>query len=642
MPEPELRLPDEAGLAAIVRSAYLPPLLTALAQATGDLTLLRDDLRPDPARLREPQGGLTAEQRAAARELAIGALRHLDLQNLDRLPPAPPPDTEALRRLMAFTVGEAVSDEYLPLLREEVGVTGEDLRAPGWNKAAIAPDRPFLVAIVGAGMSGLLAAHRLQQAGVPYVVIEKSDEVGGTWHDNHYPGCRVDVPNHLYSYSFAQRDDWPHRFSSQPVLLDYFRTCADTFGVRPQIRFGTEVTQAVFGEDDGSWELTLQRADGARETLVAQALISAVGQLNRPKLPDIVGKERFAGASFHSADWDPAVDLAGKRVAVVGTAASAIQLIPVIAAEAAELQVFQRTPNWFMPTPEYHEAMPEGMSWLLRHVPFYGQWYRFSLFWRLAEGALPAARVDPAWEGEGRSVSALNEMLRGLLVGYLEAEFAGRPDLLAEVIPQYPPLAKRILLDNGSWARALKQDHVHLVTEAIDHIDEGGITTADGRHRDVDVIIYATGFDASAFLSPMRITGRAGVDLHERWADDARAYLGITVPGFPNLFCLYGPNTNLVANGSIIFFSECEVSYILGCLRLLLEGDHLALDCRPEVHDQYNTLIDEGNEAMVWGAATVNTWYRNASGRIAQNWPFTLLEFWQRTRSPEPADYELL
>ena len=631
---------DDAAIERVVRRAYLPPLLAALAQATGDLSLLRDDLRPDPDRPRDPQGGMSTEQREAAREVAAEALTRL--RDRDAREPLPVTDTNALREMMAFAIGERVSDDYLELLLEELALSGEDLRAPGWHKDAIDRDRPFLVVIVGAGMSGLLAAHRLQQASVRYVIIEKNDNVGGTWFENRYPGCRVDVPNHLYSYSFAQRADWPQQFSPQENLLDYFRACADSLGLTEHIRFGTEVVSAEYRDARGDWNVCIRCPDGSQESIEANVIVSAVGQLNRPRVPDIAGRETFAGQSFHSAAWDHTVELAGKRVAVIGTGASAIQLIPAIADDVAELFVLQRTPNWFMPTPQYYAPMPDEMQWLLANVPFYSQWYRFWLFWRLSEGALPAARVDADWPTDNGSVSALNDELRALLTQYIESQFADTPELIEQVTPRYPPLAKRILLDNGIWAATIKRDHVHLESDGIARITPNGIVMADGRTHDVDVIVYATGFEASRFLIPMKITGRRGVDLHEQWGDAARAYLGVTVPGFPNLFCLYGPNTNLVANGSIIFFSECVVRYIVAAVHLLLEEKHRAFDCRREVSDAYNRRVDEGNARMAWGAATVNSWYKNAAGHVTQNWPFTLLEFWQRTREPDPGDYELL
>ena len=239
-------------------------------------------------------------------------------------------------------------------------------------------------------------------------------------------------------------------------------------------------------------------------------------------------------------------------------------------------------------------------------------------------------------------MSALNDLVRELLTGYLEGEFAGRPDLSRKVVPEYPPSAKRILIDDGTWAQTLKRPNVHLVTDKIETITPAGLRTADGTEHAVDVIVYATGFHASKFLMPMRVTGRRGVDLNEQWAGNARAYLGITVPNFPNLFLLYGPNTNIVINGTTIFFAECEAHYIQGCLRLLLEGRFRAMDPRASVHDEYNARIDEGNANMVWGASTVNSWYKNEFGRTAQNWPFGLLEYWAQTRAPSRSDYELL
>jgi 4-hydroxyacetophenone monooxygenase len=258
----------------------------------------------------------------------------------------------------------------------------------------------------------------------------------------------------------------------------------------------------------------------------------------------------------------------------------------------------------------------------------------------MGDGALEAVRVDPAWKRDG-SVSAVNEMLRALLTAYVQAEFAGRPDLAAACLPGYPPGAKRMIRDNGVWARTLQRENVRLVTTPIERITEAGLLTADGALHEADVLIYGTGFQASRFLTPMQVTGRNGVDLHEHWKGDARAYLGITIPGFPNLFCLYGPNTNIVINGSIIYFSECGVRYILGCLEHLLRSRCRAIEVRKEVHDAFNAAVDAENRRMAWGASDVNSWYKNALGRVSQNWPFTLLEYWRRTLRPERDDYEL-
>ncbi|MCH8161589.1 MAG: NAD(P)/FAD-dependent oxidoreductase [Chloroflexi bacterium] len=627
---------DDETIRKALEDAFLPALLPALAQATGDFALLREDLRPPAAAPGMLQGGMSAEQQSAARDIAFDALKTLRDGGANA---EERPIEDDVRRIFEWMTASPASDDYMPLLVEELAPTGQDPRAPTWHAG---DDTEFSVAIIGAGMSGIVAGVRLKQAGVPFVIIEKNADVGGTWLENTYPGARVDVQSAFYSYSFAQKIDWPNPFSTQEVLLDYFRECADEQGIREQMRFNTEVVSATFDEDACTWSLRLRPADGAEETIEVQAVISAVGQLNRPKLPDIAGRETFSGPAFHSAQWDHSVDLAGKRVAVIGTGASAAQFVPEIAEQVAELSVFQRTPAWFLPVPNYRDETPAGLQWLFRHVPHYMHWYRFWLFWTSTDGLLPAAIVDENWQSEGASVSAANDQLRQLFTTFLQAQYEDRPDLFEKILPTYPVAAKRFLLDNGSWPEALKRDNVELITEGIKEITADGVVTEDGRLIEADVIIFGTGFHASQFLMPMKIVGRNGIALTEQWDGDARAYLGITVPNFPNFFMLYGPNTNIVVNGSIIYFSECEVQYVLGCLRMLLKDGHRAMDCRQDVHDAYNERIDEANLKRAWGASDVNSWYKNDRGRVAQNWPFNLLDYWQQTRKPDPADYVFL
>ncbi len=623
-------------LREILADAALQPLLPALAYATGDMSLLDDRLRPDPMLLALPQGGFTDEQEAEIRERALDVLRRF---RDGGCVPAPPPAEADVLRILEFAVAGSDMGAYLPLLEEELAHRGEDRRAPTWHKDDVAPDRDFSVLVIGAGMSGLLAGHRLDQAGVRFTIVDKNDDVGGTWWENEYPGCRVDNPNHNYSYSFAQRHDWPFHYSTQPVLNQYLRDCADVFGLHDRIRLRTEVLSAAWDEDRLRWSVRVRTADGVEETLVADAVISAVGQLNRPKMPDIAGLDDFAGPSWHSARWRHDVPLAGKRVVVVGTGASAMQFIPEVAPEAGELVVLQRTPAWLGPTPDYHDAVPAGLRWLYQHLPSYSEFNRFCIFWKMGDGALAAVTVDPTWDGDGESISTMNEFVRQMLTGYIADQFSGRPDLIEQVTPHYPPGAKRMIRDNGVWARTLRRDNVRLVTDGIERVTPAGVLLRTGEEIEADVIIYGTGFTASEFLMPMQVTGREGRDLHEQWGGDARAYLGVSAPGFPNLFMLYGPNTNIVVNGSIVYFSECGVRYILGLLGLLLGGGHGAVDVRKDVHDEFNELCDAENRRMAWGASDVNSWYKNAHGHVAQNWPFTLLEYWQRTVAPDPDDY---
>ncbi|MFN3217323.1 MAG: flavin-containing monooxygenase [Acidimicrobiales bacterium] len=628
---------SDEELRAILALADLPPLLPALAHTLGDLSLLDPDLRLDPALTLEEQGGWTAEQQERCRDLAFDAL----VRYRDAGCPATPPLSDADRHaIMCWLTGDELEGSFLAMLTEELAVEGSDPRATDWRVDDIAPDTAMRVAVIGAGMSGLLAAYRLRQAGVEVVVIEKNPDLGGTWFENTYPGCRVDVSNHVYCYSFMQKPDWPEFHSSQGVLLEYFNDCADEWGVRDAVRFSTEVTSCVWDDDASLWTLELVGPDG-ESTLDANVVVSAVGQLNRPAYPDIEGRDSFAGITWHSAQWDHDTSLAGKRVAVIGTGCSAMQFIPHVAEASEHLTVFQRTPNWLMPRPEYHSTLPDHLLWLFTHVPHYASWFRLRLFWRSHEGLLPRLAVDPAWEGDlEEAVSASSLELRQLLTMYLQAEFADRPDLLDKVVPNYPVGAKRFAVDNGIWARTLKRDDVVLETTAIACITPSGIRTVDGVEHEVDVIIYGTGFQASSFLTPMKVVGRSGVDLHDQWDGNARAYLGLTSPNFPNFFYMYGPNTNIVINGSIIYFSECEAHYIAQSVRFLLEHDLAAMDVRPEVHDAYNERIDAGNAVMAWGVSGVSSWYKSKSGRVAQNWPFSLLEYWDQTRDVDPADYE--
>jgi 4-hydroxyacetophenone monooxygenase len=635
MSEPRTVITDSDD---VIRSALEfidAPLLAALAALTGDDGLLEPELTPDLSNPLDATGGWTEAKVTRARELAFGAITDWR----DRGCPSPAEtDRDFIGRIMAFTVGGSLPEAYTDLLLEELDA-GQDRRAPDWVKEEVDASRPFTVAVVGAGMSGLLAAYRLAQAKVPYVLIEKNDDLGGTWYDNTYPGCRVDVANHFYSYSCAQNPDWPQHFSSQEVLLDYFRRFATDRDLLDRIRFGTELIEAVWSEEDCLWRLRLNGGEGP-EQLEVQALIMAVGQLNRPHLPEISGIEEFSGPSFHSARWDHSVQLAGKRVAVVGTGASAAQFIPVVAAEAEQLTIYQRTPNWLVPVPHYQEEIPEGKRWLFRHIPGYNQWYRLSLFYRTSDGLLPATEVDPSWTDE-RSVGMVNDLMRGFMTAYLEEQAGGDQELIARTVPTYPPFSKRMLMDNGSWFSTLKRDNVELVTEDIERVSAAGVVTSDGRERSADVIVYGTGFLASHFLSPVRIVGRRGVEIHDYWAGDPRAYLGMTVPGFPNLFCLYGPNTNIVVNGSIIFFSECSVRYVIGALKLMAETGSRTMEVKRDVHDAFNARVDAANALMAWGSPHVTSWYKNATGRVSQNWPFPLVDYWNATVAPNPEDFVL-
>lgn len=623
-------------LRAALEQAELPSLMPALAYLTGDLSLVGSDLRPPasgPSVVLAVQGGMTPAQQETARQRALDAL--IAFRDGGCVPAPPPTRLEDRRALMTFMTGD-VDDRYLPMLAFELGLPADE-DAPDWTREAIAPGRDFRVAIIGAGMSGLAMAYRLLQAGIDFVVFERNGDVGGVWLENDYPGVRLDTSNFCYSYSFLQRDDWPHQYSRGPEIRGYFQDASRRLGLRDHIRFGTAVRAARFDEDAGQWLVTVD-ADGNRETASFSAVISATGQLNTPNFPDTPGAADFGGVSFHSARWDHGADLRGKRVAVIGSGASGFQVIPSIAGEVGELRVFMRNPPWIVPTPNYHAPVNPGLAWLFLVVPYYSRWFRFYQFWSSVEGRRDFAAVDPDWHEPG-SVSARNQRLRETLTRYLMAEYEDRPDLQRVMIPRHPPYGKRMLRDNGAWARALKQPNVTVISDPIERIAPAGLVTADGTVHEVDVIVYCTGFQAWRFLGGIDVTGRGGADLHQRWGQDPAAYLGITIPDFPNFFCLYGPNTNLVVNGSIIMFSECAVHYVLECLRLLLERGDQVMDLRPEVLDAYQATIDEANALMAWGAEGVDNWYKSPTGRVSQNWPLATLEYWDLTRAPDPGHY---
>ncbi len=486
----------------------------------------------------------------------------------------------------------------------------------------------------------MVMAHRLVQAGVEVTIFEKNADVGGTWLENVYPGCRVDVPNQLYSFSFAQTDAWKGRFSAQPELLAYLQRVADDFDLRSRISFSSEVAEARFIESNQMWDVEVIGVDGERRTEPFDLLVCAVGQLNRPSFPNIEGRDAFDGPSFHSAQWDHEVNLTGQRVAVIGTGASAAQFVPEIAKVASHLSVFQRTPPWMAPTEGYRDTFPPEYHSLMAILPTYGRWDRVWQFWLMHEGLLPTAKVDPEWGDMSLSVSAANEFIRLMLLEVLRAQVSDDA-LFEKMTPRFPPLSKRALRDDGSWAAALSRANVAVITEPIEAVVKTGVRTKDGTEHAADVVIYGTGFSASDFVAPMRVTGRGGNELNEQWEGDARAYLGITVPGFPNFFMLYGPNTNLVVNGSILVMVECQVRYIVEAVGELKRRGCRAMEVRRDVHDRYNAEIDEGNTSMAWGVAKVPSWYRNARGRVTQNWPFSLLDYWERTSRPELDEYEL-
>jgi 4-hydroxyacetophenone monooxygenase len=626
---------DPQLLDSVTDQVHFHALLMSLVHLTGDPSLLTEPRRARITDFVATDAGLAPEENTAVRSLAKTVLRDYFA---GRLPAAKPLAADTIQRMMDFVTGTTIPDRYIPFLEEELGVASVDPRHPGWTLPPQS-QQALNVIVIGAGMSGLLAAIRLQQAGVPFQVLEKNADVGGTWLENTYPGCRVDSNNQLYSYSFEPNARWPQFFSTQPVLLDYFRTITTKYNLRPFIKFHTSVEAMTFDESQGIWRIDVRKPDGTVDVVTARVVISAVGQLNRPLFPEIAGRDQFKGDSFHSAQWRHDVPLKGRRVACIGTGASAFQFVPEIAKEGCELEVFQRNPPWLMPTPEYHDNVGDAERWALENIPFYLSWYRFWLFWLYVDGFHEFVKCDPAYPADGRAVSAINAAVRDRFESVIRQQVGDHPTLMQHMVPSYPFGGKRTLRDNGTWISALKRPNVSLITQAISHIDATGIVTTDGRHHDADVIIYGTGFQASRFLWPMQVTGAGGAQLHDKWGMDARAYLGMSIPGFPNLFCLYGPNTNLVVNGSIVMFSECSMRYTMQALKYMVDQGLKSLEVREEVYASYNERIDQANARMAWGVEGVSSWYKSPSGRVSQNWPLHTVDFWAMTLNFDPAEF---
>ena len=483
-------------------------------------------------------------------------------------------------------------------------------------------DRVYRVAIVGAGFSGLAMAIRLRRAGQhDFVVLEEADDVGGTWRENTYPGCACDIPSLLYSFSFEPNPRWTRHYPRQHEIWDYLRHCTAEYGITPHIRFRTRMVGAEFDDDAKLWRL--HTVSG--ETITARVVVGAMGPLHQPSIPDLPGMERFAGTSFHSAQWDRDHDPTGKRVAVIGTGASAIQFVPRIARKAASVTVFQRTAPWIVPKPDRRIGRAEHAAYRL--FPSLQRLRRSVIYW-LHEVRVLGMVFNPRLMKVAEKLATAN-MRRCI----------GDPELRRRLTPDYQIGCKRILLSNDYYP-ALAQPHVHLVTEKIGEVREHAVVTTDGVEHEVDTIIFGTGFHVIDALDSQPIVGANGVKLQDAWRGGVEAYYGVAVSGFPNLFLLVGPNTGLGHN-SIVFMIEAQVRYIMGCLTMLDDNDASLLNVRADAQRAFNDRLQARLGDTVWGSGC-RSWYLDDSGRNRTIWPGFTFSYWWRTRRPRPADFEVI
>lgn len=484
------------------------------------------------------------------------------------------------------------------------------------------------VAIVGAGLGGIGAAVKLKEAGFDDILIfDRNPKVGGVWYENSYPGAACDVPITLYSFSFAPGIHWSHLFPRSAEIQQYADMVVDQFGLRPHLHLNEGIAKAEWDEGAKLWRLTSETG----QTYEAGALVAAMGQLNRPCWPDIDGLDRFAGPTLHSARWDASVDLKGKRVGVIGSAASAVQLIPEVAKEAAHLTVFQRTPNWMVPRND--RAVTDEEKAMMMTFP--------EVAMRLNDAARQATWENAdyffwqafQWTPEGRAAYTRQAK------DHLEAQVPD-PELRRKLTPDYPIGCKRILICDDFYP-TLMQDHVDLVTDGIARIDETGVVTKDGAHHAFDVLVFATGFETTGWKWSMDVVGQGRRSLNQEWADHPEAYLGVTVAGYPNLFVLYGPNTNLGHN-SIIYMLECQIGYTVAALQAAGEKGAAALAPKREAQARFNAKLQADLAGTVWADPHCSSWYKNDRGLITQNWSGPTRDYAAATKTVALEDYELI
>jgi 4-hydroxyacetophenone monooxygenase len=634
---PELLAADDATIDDAVKIADPMALRGLLFQLTGDEEIASTQVTTTFVGFGEACVVGDEADAALLRDKAAAFLKAWRDGPDDQVSIGPP---ERLPRSMCLTAGDDVPQQEFDLWFEEMGV---DPFARGliWREQPPA-DRleTFRVVVIGAGMAGLNAAVLLRRAGIQFTVIEKNAGVGGTWFENRYPGARVDTPSRGYLHVFGADFPYSSPFCPWHENLEYFNWVADEFDIRRNIVFGTEVTSCRWDEDSATWIVKGIGPDGDHEAWRADAIISAVGFLSRPNVPHIEGSEQFQGRMFHTARWPDDLDLTDASVAIIGTGCSGYQSFPEIALAARQAYLFQRTPQWVFPTKGYRSPFPPQVKWLDRNLPFYTNFLRFKTSWSSGPKNAGQKRIDPEWT-DPYSRNAINKRQRDHCVAFMQRKFAERPDLAEKMLPPHPVWSARPVMADEEYCiyDALLLDNAELVTDPIERITPTGVETTSGETYPVDVIACATGFRANDFLWPMEVVGRDDVQVEELWAKDGpRAYLGTMLPGFPNMFLLYGPNTNPLGGLGVSQHQEMMTRYALECIQLLILDGYSSLDVKHDAYWRYNDALDEQERTMIYGEPTVNNYYRSDYGRSAANCPFPGNKMWAWLQKPHLAD----
>ncbi len=552
----------------------------------------------------------------------------------------PVPDDTTLRHLMDMLVGRPVNDYLFSFGKEEANFTPFP-RGIEWSSGKAPTDlSDFRVIVIGAGAAGLVAGVHLQRLGIPFTIIERNHDVGGTWLVNDYPDARVDIASHHYQLTLTRNYPWKHWYATQGELLDYLRGIADDFDLRRDIRFNTELTDARWNEATAQWDVTLAGPDGTESSLSANVVISAAGLFNAPNMPDIPGIDGFKGRIFHTTQWQHDYDYTGKRVGIIGVGCTGAQLMPAIARSAAHVSVFQRSPHWVSRMDNYRDPIPDDFQWLMDNVPHYWNWHNFNTFYIMFSDDGALQHIDTEWQQSGGLINRKNDLLRENIRANILAEFPDDPEFAAKLMPDWPPFAKRLVVDNG-WFDALKRPNVDLVTEGIERITPKGIETRDGREHPLDMIVVAGGFKAERYLWPVAYTGRNGITLEAAWSKDgARSYVGVTMPDFPNMFIIYGPNMQ-ARSGGLFAWLELWARYSLDCIVKMIESGHRTIECRRDAFDAYNARLDAAQDSCIWGMDGLKSYYVNEHGRQIVNNPLRPSVTYDSIRHARMEDYHL-
>ncbi|BBZ01846.1 cyclohexanone monooxygenase [Mycolicibacterium chitae] len=623
--------PDE--LRANLRLADAGVLVAVLAQITGDPGVPdrfedRITFEPNPPEQVGVTDPATLETLVDAVVEALQRRRPEDGVAFD--------DPALFARIAPLALGSAVGSEYIGLLLEQGGFHPSQ---PVLPRDAKLPDG-FKVVIVGAGMAGMAAALECAAAGIDYEIIDRNDDVGGTWYTTVYPGIGVDTPSAYYSLSRDINGGWSSYYPQGDEYQKYLQAVADKNNLRARTRFGTEVEALWWDDERSQWQVHTVTGE-SREISYANVVIPAAGYLNRPRWPDLPGREDFAGVSVHSAEWDPNLDLRGKKVAIIGAGCTAVQIVDACVDDVEHLTVFQRQPHWVAPRRRLTDEVPDHRRWLNTHVPFYANWTRLKSFWGTADNNYPVIVRDPEWAAEHLSISPANDVLLQMCLEYIDRVFGAGSELARKVTPDFAPYGKRIIRDPGGYYAALAKPHVDVEADEPARVNERGIVTRDGRQIDLDVIVYATGYHLD-FLATVDIRGRDGLRLSDFWGDSPSAYRGGLVPGFPNMFISSAPNYSPGHGGGHNFGVEVMVHYVMECLALMAQREATTLEVRPAAFEQYVRHIDETMANTVWcHTPTAHTYYRSGGGRIVTAFPFRMIDVWQSHRAPIEGDLSL-